>query len=87
VGQKNKKMQKRKLHPSLTILGGWLCQSLTQGVGKNNFTMNKTRYKNASLKGTSRGLATMLEKEEKGEFRYPIKGGAFEVLCDRKWAA
>jgi hypothetical protein len=44
------------------ILGGRPCQSLTQGVGKNNFTMNETRYKNASLKETSRGLATMLEK-------------------------
>jgi hypothetical protein len=64
-----------KVSPSPTILGGWLSQSLSQGVGNNNLQNDlqecKKIQENASLKGTSRGLATMLEMMRKEESCYP----------------
>ena len=43
--------------------------------------MAEMKQENASLKGTSRGLTTMLEKMRKRRESYPTIVEAFEVLC------
>jgi hypothetical protein len=83
-----KDCRKFKVHPSLTILGGWLCQSLTQGVGTNNFTKTENLLQEYKPQGNFPGACYNARmKEERLGVCYPIKGGAFGVLCDRKWAA